>query len=86
MFFRIGIVFLIGKSDELEEQEFIKRENKVFGDILQSNAPDLYKYLPEKVIKLSLKFYLKYIKCLYFILNTYKKTCLVFKVKCLIPV
>ena len=62
MFFRIGIVFLIGKSDELEEQEFIKRENKVFGDILQSNAPDLYKYLPEKVIKLSLKFYSKTLK------------------------
>lgn len=49
-YFRIGIVFLIGQSEEIEEQEFIKRENKVFGDILQSEVPDLYKYLPEKVM------------------------------------
>jgi len=48
--YRVRIVFLIGKSDDKIDQDFIKKENKVFGDILQSDVPDLYNFLPEKVL------------------------------------
>ena len=49
-FCRIGVVFLIGKSQEKFDQEFIEKENIIFGDILQSDVPDLYEFLPEKVM------------------------------------
>ena len=49
-FCRIRVVFLMGRSQEKFDQEFIEKENKKFGDILQSDVSDIYEFLPEKVL------------------------------------
>jgi len=49
MLFRFGLVFIIGEVTSSEQQELIANENKIYGDILQSNVKDNYINLPLKV-------------------------------------
>ena len=60
---KFGAIFLVGSALTSRDQEFLERENEMFGDILQSNVSDAYKSLPKKVLSgfkfLSERSYLK---------------------------
>jgi len=47
---RFGIIFMIGKSEDQNFEKLLRKENSVFGDILQSDVSDSYRSLPEKVL------------------------------------
>ena len=40
---------MIGKSEDQNFEKLLRKENSVFGDILQSDVSDSYRSLPEKV-------------------------------------
>ena len=40
---------MIGKSEYKNFEKILRKENKLFGDILQSDVSDSYRSLPEKV-------------------------------------
>jgi len=47
---RFGVVFMIGKSEDKNYEKILRKENNLFGDILQSDVSDSYRSLPEKVL------------------------------------
>ena len=40
---------MIGKSEDENYEKILRKENNLFGDILQSDVSDSYRSLPEKV-------------------------------------
>lgn len=40
---------MIGETSDVDEYKFLAEENDIYGDILNSNAPDTYVGLPQKV-------------------------------------
>jgi len=45
-----GLIFLVGKITDEDKQRKLFEENKLYGDILQSDADDSYNFLPDKVL------------------------------------
>ena len=45
----MGIIFLVGQTDNNDQQILLQEESKLFGDILQCDVQDNYFNLPKKV-------------------------------------
>ena len=52
---KAGVIFLLGKPSEqqlseVKDEDFLTKENRIFGDILQFDFQDSYPHLSHKVI------------------------------------